>query len=212
MLPAWLRADCLRVSLSDPRVIRREGWACPRPYQNGSGCWVLECELRRQAGAVHLPAWWAASSQRVCCPSLKAILKEPFAAAAKARVRRNELESGRSGAQVGMPERGGPVPRFYQLSFGIPSSSVCTYFRAGTLGSAEISRVVTGFEGGRRGEPAHLRCGRERRLVGGWRVDRLLRRTKPVSGSDRELSRARDVSAITSALPIDWSSRLGQQA
>ena len=127
-------------------------------------------------------------------------------------VRRNELESGPSGAQVGMPGRGGPVPRFYQLSFGIPSSSVCTYFRAGTLGSAEISRIVTGFEGGRRGEPAHLRCGRERRLVGGWRVDRLLRRTKPVSGSDRELSRARDVSAITSALPIDWSSRLGQQA
>ena len=203
-----LRADCLRVSLSDPRVIRREGWACPRPYQNGSGCWVLECELRRQAGAVHLPAWWAASGRRfVARPCSR-----PLLLLRDLCVRRNELESGPSGAQVGMPGRGGPVPRFYQLSFGIPSSSVCTYFRAGTLGSAEISRVVTGFEGGRRGEPAHLRCGRERRLVGGWRVDRLLRRAKPVSGSDRELSRARDVSAITSALPIDWSSRLGQQA
>ena len=73
---AWLRADCLRVSLSDPRVIRREGWACPRPYQNGSGCWVLECELRRQAGAVHLPAWCCFRSE-VCCPSL---LSPPFAA------------------------------------------------------------------------------------------------------------------------------------
>ena len=72
----WLRADCLRVSLSDPRVIRREGWACPRPYQNGSGCWVLECELRRQAGAVHLPAWCCFRSE-VCCPSL---LSPPFAA------------------------------------------------------------------------------------------------------------------------------------
>ena len=139
-----------------------------------------------------MPAWWAASgrrfvSQPCCCASC---------------VRRNELESGPAGAQVGMPERGGPVPRFYQLSFGIPSSSVCTYFRAGTLSSVEISRIVTGFEGGRRGEAAHPRpAGGERRLVGVCRVDRLLRRTKSVSGSDRELSRARDVSAITSALP-----------
>ena len=74
---SMLRADCLRVSLSDPRVIRREGWACPRPYQNGSGCWVLECELRRQAGAVHLPAWWAASGRRFVAHPL---LSPPFAA------------------------------------------------------------------------------------------------------------------------------------
>ena len=126
----------------------------------------------------------------------------PNLAAAQPACGATSLSLGPSGAQVGMPERGGPVPRFYQLSFGIPSSSVCTYFRAGTLGSAEISRIVTGFEGGRRGEAAHPRpAGGERRLVGVCRVDRLLRRTKSVSGSDRELSRARDVSAITSALP-----------